>query len=124
VRIAYQQKHTDDIAATNHANLASKIASRVWRRRIRKSRRGRISKRILFFLLLINVVNASHRCGMVPLVFGIAGFKIVIADFRRHPQSHSMLESAPRPDNGPGTKESHGRQSHRSKDGVMKDGIV
>jgi hypothetical protein len=26
VRITYQQKHTDDIAAADHADLASKIA--------------------------------------------------------------------------------------------------
>ena len=79
----------------------------------RKSRRGRVSKRISFFLL-INIVDDSHRCGMLLSVL------LVLRFWRR--QSHSML--SPWPDNGPGTQERCGRQSHRSKDGVMTDGIV
>lgn len=68
MRISYQQKHnTEDIAAVNHADLASKIAEMNLKKKV-ESRRGRISKTLFFFVDGVNVVDASHSCGMEPLL--------------------------------------------------------
>ena len=64
----------------------ARLLKRVWRRRIRRSRPGRISKIFSSSVDGINAFDVSHRCGMVSpsvRVFGIAGEDLKIFNYRR-----------------------------------------